>query len=147
MGGRAGGRVGVGDLDETGQGLRFAHSRRAERVKRKLQEPSTNTPVKLIKALITPEGVGKKEGRELASFLVEEKDALPFVRAHGGPMGFLSAQVSPIAPRLPLSLPHPLGLRPPTPLKPMSPHCHRRHPSPRPLAHRMGASPSNGHSR
>ena len=109
-------------------------------MKRKLREPSTNTPVKLIKvphahptctshmhiphahptctshihspnthiphmhiphghiphaqALITPEGVGKKEGRELASFLIEEKDALPFVRMHGGPMGFLSAQAS-----------------------------------------------------
>ena len=63
-------------------------------MKRRLQEPTTNTPVKLVKSLITPEGVGKKEGRELASFLLEENDALPFVRAHGGAMGFLTAQAS-----------------------------------------------------
>ena len=91
-GGRAGGRTGVGDIDETGQGLREAHTRRVDRVKRRLTEPATDDPRKLLKALIVTEGVGKTDGKELASYLVEEQTRLSFIQQMGGPLAFLEAQ-------------------------------------------------------
>ena len=63
----------------------WTNTRRHKHMKCKIAEDDAlSSPQELIKALILPEGIGKrtgkKEGKELAPYVLEEQNTLPFVR-------------------------------------------------------------------